>query len=126
MVILGVSGSCFVNSISVNQLLFSDQRSYGSNAVMRTVCRSSWSQMPRRSFASQVIESPVFTITGDQATFWLGGDAGSPSDPAAWLALYSEDGKEVRRAVPDSSRAMAQQWELLDLVGQQHLHKAIF
>ena len=66
-----------------------------------------------------IIESPVFTISGGEATFWLGGDAGSPSDPAAWLALCSEDGKEIRRAVPDASRPAAQRWDLLDLQGQQ-------
>ena len=91
------------------------QYSLATDAVKRS--HGEWTR-PWKRWAG-IIESPVFTISGDQATFWLGGDAGSRSDPTVWLALCSEDGEEIRRAVPVASPPTAQSWDLLDLNGRR-------
>jgi hypothetical protein len=91
------------------------QFSLATDALQRS--HGEWTK-PWKRWAG-VVESPVFVISGDAAEFWLGGDVGSPDDPAAWLALCSVDGKELRRAVPDASAPTAQRWELPDLSGRQ-------
>jgi len=70
-----------------------------------------------------ILESPVFTVEGSEATFLLGG-AGKPS---AYVSLHTEDGKEVRRAdvpmsaAPDISQAYKlkhQKWDVSALKGR--------
>ncbi len=56
-----------------------------------------------------LMESPVFKIEGDEATFSLGG-AGSPH---AHITLHDEDGRELLRTnVPVESRANGDEWQL--------------